>query len=137
MEGDVWADGTSADKEISWTIALGIVQVPVAVLNLHYNGKEQTGVLEGAGYTLTNNKATEIGTYTATATLADAAKYIWSDGTNIYYSYGTNQYVLNGDTWEAKTWNGLTKFYASGIWTDGTNIYYSYNTEQYILQKDE
>ena len=81
MEGYVWADGTSADKEISWTIALGIAQVPVAVPNLHYNGKEQTGVLEGAGYTLTNNKATEIGTYTATATLVDAAKYIWSDGT--------------------------------------------------------
>jgi hypothetical protein len=81
LEGYVWADGTSADKEISWTIALGIAQVPVAVPNLHYNGKELTGVLEGAGYTLTNNKATEIGTYTATATLVDAAKYIWSDGT--------------------------------------------------------
>ena len=81
MEGYVWADGTSADKEISWSIALGIAQVPVAVPNLHYNGKEQTGVLEGTGYILTNNKATEIGTYTATATLVDAAKYIWSDGT--------------------------------------------------------
>lgn len=81
MEGYVWADGTSGDKEISWTIGLGVAQVPVAVPNLHYNGKEQTGVLEGTGYTLTNNKATEIGTYTATATLVDAAKYIWSDGT--------------------------------------------------------
>ena len=81
LEGYVWADGTSGDKEISWTIALGIVQVPVAVPNLHYNGKEQTGVLEGTGYTLTNNKATGIGTYTATATLVDVAKYIWSDGT--------------------------------------------------------
>lgn len=81
LEGYVWADGTSADKEISWTIALGVVQVPVAVPNLHYNGKEQTGVLEGTGYTLTNNKATGIGTYTATATLVDVAKYIWSDGT--------------------------------------------------------
>ena len=31
---------------------------------------------------------------------------IWSDGTNIYISRGgeDKQYVLNGDTWEPKTW---------------------------------
>ena len=37
--------------------------------------------------------------------------YTWTDGTDIYYSYGTsNQYVLDKatSTWKPKTWNGLT-----------------------------
>lgn len=52
---------------------------------------------------------------------------VWFDGTNVYYSNGTSQYVLNKetDTWETKTWSGLTSFGGSGIWSDGTNIYYS------------
>ena len=49
--------------------------------------------------------------------------YIWSDGSNIYYSYNRSNYILNGDTWEVKTWNGLTNFYGSYIWTDGINIF--------------
>ena len=60
-------------------------------------------------------------------------QYVWSDGTDIYYSDWSAQYVLNGNTWVAKTWNGLTTFYGKYIWTDGTNIYYSNNAEQYVL----
>ena len=53
-------------------------------------------------------------------------RHIWTDGTNIYYSNGANQYVLDvaTSTWSAKTWTGLTVFFGSQIWTDGTNIYY-------------
>ena len=58
---------------------------------------------------------------------------VWSDGTDIYYSDGSAQYVLNGNTWVAKTWNGIASIWGRDIWTDGTNIYYSYNTEQYAL----
>ena len=63
--------------------------------------------------------------------------YIWTDGDNIYYSYGTNQYILNKSTstWTAKTWNGLTDLYGSQIWTDGDNVYYSYGAAQYVLNK--
>ena len=28
------------------------------------------------------------------------------------------------DTWEEKTWSGMTKFQRKYIWTDGTDIYY-------------
>ena len=28
---------------------------------------------------------------------------IWTDGTNYYYSNGTEQYILNGTTWEPMT----------------------------------
>ena len=65
--------------------------------------------------------------------------YIWTDGTNIYYSAGnsSNQYVLDTstNTWSAKTWSGLTTFYGNGIWTDGTNIYYSALSTQRVLDK--
>lgn len=64
--------------------------------------------------------------------------YIWSDGENVYYSYSSNQYVLNKSTstWSIKTWNGLTNIYGNHIWTDGENIYYSYgSSNQYVLDK--
>lgn len=60
--------------------ALTGIEVPTAKTNLMYNGKKQTGVAEGVGYTLVDNKATEVGdNYKAIATLKDG--YIWSDGT--------------------------------------------------------
>lgn len=66
------------------------------------------------------------------------SSYIWSDGTDIYYSRGTQHYILNRetDTWVSKTWNGLTNFDGSYIWSDGTNVYYSASrNEQYVLDK--
>lgn len=69
----------------------------------------------------------------------------WTDGTNIYYSNGNTHYVLNKETntWERKTWNGLTTFTGSKIWTDGDNVYYeTYKSDgstvtytHYILDK--
>jgi hypothetical protein len=60
--------------------------------------------------------------------------YVWSDGTNTYY---TGSYVLNGDTWGLKGWIGLNQTYF-GFWTDGTNIYLSdsvKNTQCVLLPK--
>ena len=53
--------------------------------------------------------------------------YIWTDGTDIYYSNYDTQRVLNKSnlTWETKTWNGLTSFNGNNIWTDGDHIYMS------------
>ena len=61
--------------------------------------------------------------------------YIWTDGTNIYYSFNSEQYVLDlsTTTWVMKNWIGLTGFNGYYIWTDGTNIYYSNNANQYVL----
>ena len=52
--------------------------VPTAVPNLVYDGGAKTGVVAGAGYTLTGNVATNAGAYTATATLEP--NYFWADG---------------------------------------------------------
>lgn len=60
---------------------------------------------------------------------------IWTDGTDIYYSSGTNQYVLDKSTstWSTKTWQGLTSFTGQNVWKDGDHIYCSNNTDQYEL----
>lgn len=62
---------------------------------------------------------------------------IWTDGTNIYHSQGSTQYVLNRttNTWVPKTWNGLTSFYGTDIWSDGTDVYISNSSNQYVLDK--
>ncbi len=62
---------------------------------------------------------------------------VWTDGTNIYYSSSSNQYVLDKTTsaWSTKTWTGLTSFDGSNIWTDGNNIYCSTGSNQYVLNK--
>ncbi|HIU06668.1 MAG TPA: hypothetical protein IAC46_03685 [Candidatus Onthoplasma faecigallinarum] len=60
----------------------------------------------------------------------------WSDGSDVYYSSGTNHYIFDTTdyTMTPITWN-LSNFNGSSIWTDGTNIYYSNFNEQYILDK--
>jgi len=62
--------------------------------------------------------------------------YIWSDGTNTYYSNNSKQYQYDKSDhqWYPKTWNG---FNPDGryIWTDGENIYYSYQSTHYVLDK--
>ena len=64
---------------------------------------------------------------------------VWTDGTNIYYSYTyptTVHLVLDvaTSTWSPKTWNGLTRFSGGSIWTDGTDTYYS-SYRNYVLDK--
>ena len=57
-------------------------------------------------------------------------KNIWTDGTNVYYSSLSSNYVLNKETstWETKDWGSRNPL-GSDVWTDGTNIYYSgFNT---------
>lgn len=67
-----------------------------------------------------------------------SGEYIWTDGTHVYYSDSSSQYVLNKETstWETKVWNG--QFYGRGdyIWTDGTNIYFSNSSTHYVFNKE-
>lgn len=60
--------------------------------------------------------------------------YVWTDGTDMYYSQGYVQFKLNGDTWEQTSWTGLSSFSTQNLWKDGEgNIYYSYGTDHYKL----
>lgn len=71
--------------------------------------------------------------------------YVWSDGTNIYYSGSTNnpegidhQYVLDRETntWHPKDW-GLSgvSLNALEIWSDGVDIYYSERGTQLVFNR--
>ena len=75
-----WSDDSPDPIRISWTITKKEIAVPTAVTGLVYNGTEQTGVNGGDGYTLSGTtKATNAGSYTATATLTDPTNTCWSD----------------------------------------------------------
>ena len=88
------------------------------------NGNE--GEVEDQGGTNTYNELTTLTAKTWNGLTNFDGYRIWTDGTNIYYSKDTQQYILRGDTWEKYTWNGLTSFIGNMIWTDGTNYYYSW-----------
>ena len=68
VTGVVWAT-----YEIKKTVV-----PPIAKPGLVYNGREQTGVEPGEGYTLTGNTGKDAGDYTAEASLEDG--YTWTDG---------------------------------------------------------
>ena len=55
------------------------VSVPGPNAGLKWTGLEQTGVDEGTGYSLTGHKGTDVGSYTAVASLDGG--YRWDDGT--------------------------------------------------------
>ena len=69
---------------------------------------------------------------------------VWTDGTNTYSTFSNwgnnnNEYhtfVLNGNTWEEKTWNGYQIQSGEMVWTDGKNVYYSEGTSQYVLSSN-
>jgi|GEM_PF-3376959 len=76
-------DGDTALKAVFVDSSKTVVQLPVAAAtsSFTYDGTEKTGVTASdANCTLTNGKATDAGSYTATATLAEG-NYIWADGT--------------------------------------------------------
>lgn len=64
--------------------------------------------------------------------------YVWSNGTDIFYSNGNTQKVLNKstNTWSDITWN-VTIEQGFNVWSDGENIYYSggINGGQYVFDK--
>ena len=58
MEGVYWTDGTTDSFSVDWYIKK-TATAPTAVEGLTYNGKEQVGVPEGEGYTVTGGTAKE------------------------------------------------------------------------------
>ena len=62
--------------------------------------------------------------------------YVWTDGTNTYYSYYTSQYVIKNGKLEGMKWEGMTNFNrgSMGIWTNGKNIYYTSDGMHYVLR---
>ncbi|MCL2796736.1 MAG: YDG domain-containing protein [Firmicutes bacterium] len=79
-----WADGSTADLQLPWSIAKAKVAKPTLTsAQFDYDGAAKTVVLSASGvYTLSNDiTKTEAGNYTATVALNDKVNYEWSDGT--------------------------------------------------------
>ena len=76
LASDLTAESNS-DAKFNIIAPLKKVLYP-KVKDIEYNGKPQSGVEEGEGYTLANHIATNAGEYKATATLESG--YKWSDG---------------------------------------------------------
>ncbi len=69
-----------ATAQYTLTVNPKSITIPTAISGLKWTGDEQTGVTDGTGYTVTNGKATDVGSYTATAVLTDKDNTKWSNG---------------------------------------------------------
>ncbi len=71
-------------KFFPFTIAKAKIAKPAAsTATLTYTGIQQTyAIAANAAYTITGNKGTNAGTYTATVALNDKVNYEWADGSN-------------------------------------------------------
>ena len=74
-----WDDGTTEPKSLSWSIEPRVVDLPGSLV-VSYNGKEQAPLPSIGGVAFSGTvAATDVGTYTAVASLKDG-NYIWGDG---------------------------------------------------------
>ena len=97
---------SKADPSVKDTVTITVkkaVEKPVPKTDLVYNGKEQTGVEAGEGYTFTadsTTKATNAGSYDFVAQLKDG--YVWKDGTANDFAgdWGIAQATLTNDNLE-------------------------------------
>ncbi len=77
-DGFVWADGSTAEVKLAWSIARTKVAKPEAS-SFTYDGTAKVAVKASEGYELSGTtKATNAGSYQATATLD--ANHMWADG---------------------------------------------------------
>lgn len=69
-----------ASAKYTLTVNPKSITIPTAVTGLKWTGDEQTGVADSTCYTVTDGKATSVGSYTATAALTDKDNTKWSNG---------------------------------------------------------
>jgi hypothetical protein len=116
---------------------------PILTVDGAYNPQSenaQSGVALSQAQTVLMNKLFKMNTWesrTWYGLTSFTGNPIWTDGTDVYYSAGSDQYILNRatSTWESKTWEGMSSFYGSAVWSDGTDIYCSNSSTQKILNK--
>lgn len=97
-------------KTLTLTVE-GYTQIPyVESTTLYYNGTEQTAYEDAEGYTVTGNKATDVGTYKATFKLNPG--YVWGGGSTYDSSDLTVTWWIEKGNREAPT--GLSAVSTSG-----------------------
>ena len=109
------------------------VPAPIAKSNLVYTGSEQIGVTEGEGYSLSGTvKATDAGSYFATATLLDG--FVWTDGESepveIRWTIARAPYSMSGTSFDdvVVTYDGKPhSVFVSGDLPEGLSVSYEGN----------
>lgn len=126
LDGDTWvvAQDNSSIVQYGTQVWTDGTNIFYSYLNDHYQYTEGEDFNSGTWTLITSEGLIPEGSF--------RGANVWTDGENIYYSRGSVHYVLNGDTWEKKTWN-IASFWSESIWTDGTHIYCSSGTTQYVL----
>lgn len=109
-------------------------------LDRWYRGNYQYIYYSGGSGTYTQyylNKSNSSWNSTAFNISGIQGRYIWKQGSNVYYSVTTTHKKWNdlSAEWQDVTWNGLSSFSGDNIWTDGTNTYYYDQTNRihYVL----
>lgn len=75
-----WADGSTEDLTLEWTISPAEVTAPGQAADQLYDGSTKTGYTAGELYEITGtNSAANAGTYTVTLSLKDGDNYVWAD----------------------------------------------------------
>ena len=88
-----WSDDTLTVKKFTWVINKLSITSPTISGNLEYNGSEQSPSISSYNTTyieISGDKETEVGNYTATASLIDPANTEWSDHTTVNKTFPWN-----------------------------------------------
>lgn len=85
VQGYTWADGTTATKTVTWTMAEEALTVPVVTQPLVFNGQEQSPSFSNydpSKLTLSLTAQSAVGSYNASFT--PKTGYKWADGTTLF-----------------------------------------------------
>ncbi|GBU24206.1 hypothetical protein R83H12_00834 [Fibrobacteria bacterium R8-3-H12] len=136
-----WTDGSDGDFELPWSIAKAKITKPaIASATLTYNGSEHTAeIAANAAYTITGNKGTNAGTYTATVALKDKPNREWTDGSDgdlpLQWTIARATYDLAGVSFPSQslTYDGTPQsIYISGTLPAGVTVTYTGNGQTAI-----
>ncbi|MCL2206669.1 MAG: right-handed parallel beta-helix repeat-containing protein, partial [Fibromonadales bacterium] len=133
-----WADGTTTDIALSWSIAKAQIAKPtVTNTNLVYTGSAQSaGIVANTAYEVSNGTATNANSnYIASVTLKDKANHEWTDGTitdlSLPWSINLKNITITSAAALSKTYDGNESANAGAISFDGLA-----NSEILILGTD-
>ena len=92
----LWADGTTENISLTWTISPDIVNVPSSPQNVFYTGLPQTASIPlNSAYSVSGNTQTSAGTYTISVSLIDKNNYVWDNGKTDDLSFIWNIFTIS------------------------------------------
>ncbi len=92
----LWADGTTENITLIWTISPDIVNVPSSPQNVFYTGLPQTASIPlNSAYSVSGNTQTSAGTYTISVSLIDKNNYVWDNGKTDDLSFIWNIFTIS------------------------------------------